>query len=580
MTLFWRQLFDTNGSGSITHDEFEEIIKQTTLHERIPFDFKGQFMQLHFGEDRKRVVTFAEFSQVLHDFHEEHAIQAFKRKDKTKSGTISAIDFADIMESVKSHLLSPNVRPNLVAVAGGSSTGGHRVTFPYFMAFNALLNNMELVKKIYLTHTNGNRNREVSREEFLYAAQQMSEMTPLEIDVLYNLASCLNTFTGKITFSDIEKIAPYRPTRFLSKPLMEARAVDSPADRGFGVQLLESAYRFFLGSIAGATGATVVYPIDLVKTRMQNQRAGSYIGELMYRNSFDCFKKVIRHEGATGLYRGLLPQLIGVCPEKAIKLTMNDLVRDKLSSVSGDIEFWAEIIAGGCAGASQVMFTNPLEIVKIRLQVAGEITSGPKIKAWDVMKELGIRGLYKGSKACFLRDVPFSAIYFPVYAHNKLTFSDENGHNSPGSLLVSAMIAGIPAAYLVTPADVIKTRLQVAARAGQTTYSGVFDAIRKIQAEEGFAAFWKGGPARIFRSAPQFGFTLMTYEVLQRLFYVDFGGKRPTGSEVKVPLSASEMLSQNHDHIGGYKLAQTTFAGMESKFGLIFPKLETAAVRR
>ena len=37
------------------------------------------------------------------------------------------------------------------------------------------------------------------------------------------------------------------------------------------VQVLESAYRFLLGSIAGATGATAVYPIDLVKTRMQNQ---------------------------------------------------------------------------------------------------------------------------------------------------------------------------------------------------------------------------------------------------------------------------------------------------------------------
>ena len=77
-----------------------------------------------------------------------------------------------------------------------------------------------------------------------------------------------------------------------------------------------------MGSIAGATGATAVYPIDLVKTRMQNQRTGSYIGELMYRNSFDCFKKVIRHEGPTGLYRGLIPQLIGVAPEKAIKLTV------------------------------------------------------------------------------------------------------------------------------------------------------------------------------------------------------------------------------------------------------------------
>lgn len=526
-------------------------------------------MQLHFGEDRKRVVSFVEFSQVLHDFHEEHAIQAFKRKDTSKSGSISAVDFADIMLNVKSHLLSSDVRPNLVAVADG-----HRITFPFFMAFNSLLNNMELVKKIYLSYTKGNMNREVGRDEFLYAAQQMSEMTPLAVEVLYNLAGCINNHSGKITMSDIERIAPYRPTRYLSRPIVEAKAVQSPEERGIAVQLLESGYRFLLGSIGGATGATVVYPIDLVKTRMQNQRTGSYIGELMYRNSFDCFKKVIRHEGFVGLYRGLLPQLVGVCPEKAIKLTVNDLVRDKLSTKSGDIELLSEFIAGGCAGASQVMFTNPLEIVKIRLQVAGEITSGPKIKAATVIKELGLRGLYKGSQACFLRDVPFSAIYFPAYAHNKLYFADANGHNSPLSLLVSACIAGVPAAYLVTPADVIKTRLQVAARKGQTTYTGIIDACGKIYKEEGFAAFWKGGPARIFRSAPQFGVTLFTYEVLQRLFYIDFGGKRPTGSEVKVPLSATEMVSQNPDHIGGYKLALTTFKGMESKFGLMFPKFE------
>ena len=41
------------------------------------------------------------------------------------------------------------------------------------------------------------------------------------------------------------------------------------------------------------------------------------------------------------------------------------------------------------------MFTNPLEIVKIRLQVAGEIATGPKTRAVDVMRELGFRGLYK-----------------------------------------------------------------------------------------------------------------------------------------------------------------------------------------
>ncbi|MEE6466520.1 hypothetical protein FKM82_006981 [Ascaphus truei] len=50
----------------------------------------------------------------------------------------------------------------------------------------------------------------------------------------------------------------------------------------------------------------------------------------------------------------------------------------------------------------------------------------------------------------------------------------------------------MPAASLVTPADVIKTRLQVAARAGQTTYTGVIDCFRKVLREEGHRALWKG----------------------------------------------------------------------------------------
>jgi solute carrier family 25 (mitochondrial aspartate/glutamate transporter), member 12/13 len=65
--------------------------------------------------------------------------------------------------------------------------------------------------------------------------------------------------------------------------------------------------------------------------------------------------------------------------------------------------------------------------VKIRLQVAGEIAGGQKVRAWTVVKELGLFGLYKGARACLLRDVPFSAIYFPAYAHTKKMFADEDG---------------------------------------------------------------------------------------------------------------------------------------------------------
>lgn len=58
----------------------------------------------------------------------------------------------------------------------------------------------------------------------------------------------------------------------------------------------------------------------------------------------------------------------------------------------------------------------------------------------------------------------------------------------------------MPAASLVTPADVIKTRLQVAARAGQTTYSGLMDCFWKILREEGPRAFWKGAGGMLMKS--------------------------------------------------------------------------------
>lgn len=60
-----------------------------------------------------------------------------------------------------------------------------------------------------------------------------------------------------------------------------------------------------------------------------------------------------------------MPQLVGVAPEKAIKLTVNDFVRDRLTIADGTIPLWGEIIAGGLAGASQVFITFPFFFYKI-----------------------------------------------------------------------------------------------------------------------------------------------------------------------------------------------------------------------
>ena len=565
--------FDNAGSGFVTFDEFKSTYSKTLACEKVAFDFDCDFMKLYFGKNKQKALDFTAFTQLLHSLPREHVKQAFLKRDKEGKGLINPLDLQEIMTLLRANILSHYVAENLVALAQGN-----KVSFTTFAALEKLLANIETYKDVFdeisACHKSaGDYHETVAKDEFLRMALQRPDITPLEVELLYQLVA-FNHGDGSIAKSDFDKLVPH--------PVSEARGAPSvlpPAEevqqqpRNVFWAVAESLYRFTLGSIAGSCGATAVYPIDLVKTRLQNQRS-TLVGEVMYKNFWDCFFKVIKFEGYLGLYRGLPPQLVGVAPEKAIKLTMNDFVRDKVVRRDGTYPLWGEILAGGVAGGCQVIFTNPLEIVKIRLQVAGEIASTKRVSTIGVIKELGFRGLYKGARACLLRDIPFSAIYFPLYANLKKSFADENGETSMGSLFTAGVLAGVPAPFLTTPADVIKTRLQVKAREGQTKYNGVIDCIRKLWTEEGPKAFWKGANQRVFRSAPQFGVTLLTYEFLQKALPVNFGGTNPNA--LKKNKSAPDVfVPTNPDHIGGLRTASATFAGMESKFGLFLPKFKS-----
>lgn len=53
----------------------------------------------------------------------EHARQAFAQKDKDKNGVISALDFSDIMSTIRHHMLTPFVEENLVSVSVSALQG-------------------------------------------------------------------------------------------------------------------------------------------------------------------------------------------------------------------------------------------------------------------------------------------------------------------------------------------------------------------------------------------------------------------------------------------------------------------------
>ncbi len=185
-------------------------------------------------------------------------------------------------------------------------------------------------------------------------------------------------------------------------------------------------------------------------------------GSFTYKGPIHAFQTIIRTEGGPrALYRGLLPNLVGVTPEKAMKLATNDFLREKLERPDGSIAVTSEMLAGGSAGFIQVLATNPMEIVKIRMQIQGTLPAAERQSLGQILSGLGVRGLYIGTPVTLLRDVPFSIVFFPLYANLKKMTADEKGHNGLLSLWCCGAVSGSTSAAVVTPCDVIKTRLQV-----------------------------------------------------------------------------------------------------------------------
>uniref|UniRef100_A0A8D9FBE9 Mitochondrial glutamate carrier 1 n=1 Tax=Cacopsylla melanoneura TaxID=428564 RepID=A0A8D9FBE9_9HEMI len=265
------------------------------------------------------------------------------------------------------------------------------------------------------------------------------------------------------------------------------------------------------GGLSSIIGITLLYPLDLVKTRLQIQHLDPSAPKISF---ISFFRKTLKAEGFFGMYRGSSVSYVLVTPEKALYLASNDFFRHHLSDGSPEeLSVRKSVVAGALAAICTLTLQTPMELIKIKMQDSSfEKKANALSICVDIYKSKGVQGFYQGTVATGCRDLTFSCILFPLFAYIKhrgpKTQSGSQETKNYWSFL-SGSVAGSAAAFTSTPFDVIKTRLQV----NRGLYAGVWDAGQKIYRTEGVRALFKGGLCRVMIMAPMFGILQMIYQM-------------------------------------------------------------------
>ncbi|PWN26373.1 mitochondrial carrier [Jaminaea rosea] len=289
--------------------------------------------------------------------------------------------------------------------------------------------------------------------------------------------------------------------------------------------------QFSAGALAGVTELLCLYPLDVVKTRMQLQGANVAPAD-RYNGMVDCFKKIVASEGPGRLYRGIVPPLMLEAPKRAVKFAANDFWAKTYRSAFGTDQMTQglSVLTGCSAGATESFVVVPFELVKIRLQdkAQAHLYKGPMDVVAKIVKTDGLLGLYAGMESTFWRHVLWNGGYFGCIHQVRSLMPKANGKGEElRNNFISGAIGGFVGTALNTPADLVKSRIQNTPRVPGVVpkYNWTFPSMLTIAREEGAAALYKGFTPKVLRLAPGGGVLLLVVEVVLEQWRRVLGGE-------------------------------------------------------
>jgi solute carrier family 25 (mitochondrial adenine nucleotide translocator), member 4/5/6/31 len=270
---------------------------------------------------------------------------------------------------------------------------------------------------------------------------------------------------------------------------------------------------FVAGGISAAVSKTGTAPIERVKLIMQTQDINPRVlsGEIpRYTGIINCFQRVSSEQGVAALWRGNWVNILRYFPTQAFNFAFKDTIKPYLPKTTTKMGLLGvNMAAGGIAGGGSLAIVYPLHYARTRL--ACDVGCGKQTFTGlgDCFRKTikgpgGFMALYNGFGVGVAGIIPFRGIFFGV--NDTLASMNPYQHRTDfvglASKFTQAQIAAVSANYVPYPFDTICRRLQMQSEKAQADwiYKGTMDCFRKVVADEGVSALFKGAGANALRT--------------------------------------------------------------------------------
>ncbi|XP_036324988.1 calcium-binding mitochondrial carrier protein SCaMC-2-like [Rhagoletis pomonella] len=184
--------------------------------------------------------------------------------------------------------------------------------------------------------------------------------------------------------------------------------------------------RFVAGSIAGTISQSIVYPFDVLKTRLTLRKTNQY------RGLIDAARKIYFTEGLLSFYNGYAINLIGIVPYAGIELAVYETLRNYFQKGSEEKNSLLVLLCGSISSALAQIVTYPCSLVRTRLQAQVVLRDVPRVGFTrrpanrknsiqlfrNIIENEGLPGLYRGLVLNLIKVVPAVCISYMVYEYS------------------------------------------------------------------------------------------------------------------------------------------------------------------